>query len=353
MPLPRLPAKAAYIHLKHATGTSTLSLDALGKLGRQLESYLRSPITQQLLTLPPFRADFLPLLQDKFEDFPDYRWLTNTTEWDRQFAHKPSVLVLRSDGPEFCTGYDIKELTTLTQFEVKEIFMRVKDILALMRHSPIPIVCPVQGLADGPGFQLAATADFPIALADTPFRLSGMRMGLPSVAAAVQASRIMSPAKAYRLFASGDVVTAKQLGSDVLDIVDVPEHAEAVDTAARDFEARVASVIEKLATETPAQAQAIGKWSYWTQLAIRRSEDGGDGYDAANYFSAQAMAAYSRSGAAREGLIAWKEKRKPVWKNLQDVGPDAQGPQDISEQNDSEMEADAQAELNPESTDKY
>lgn len=318
MRLPTLPAKAAYVRLKNKAHHNVLSLNVLRNLQRQLEDHLRSPSTGQLLTLPPFRPDYLPLLQAKYEDYPDYRWLTDAAEWDRQCTGLPSVLVLRSEGPVFCAGYDLTELATLTHFEVKETFLRCKDVLALIRQSPIPIVCPVQGLAEGPGFQLATTVDFPIALADTPFRMSGMQWGLPSVDAAVVASRRIPPAKAYRMFAMGDPVTAKDLGSDILDVVDVPEHAEAVDTAARDFEARVESVITRLATKTPAQAQAIGKWAFWSQLSIKRQDDGGDGMDAANYFAAQVMAVTALNDNAKEGLNARRENREPAWQQPQE-----------------------------------
>lgn len=228
----------------------------------------------------------------------------------------PSVLVLRSAGPIFCAGYDFKEMAKLTNFEVKEVFLRCRDVVTLIRQSPIPIVCPIQGLAEGPGFQLATATDFPIALANTPFGMSGMRMGLPSLGAAAMASRRLPSAMAYRMFSLGDHVTAKELGPDLIDVVDVPEHAEAVDTATRDFEARVRSTIEKLATETPAQAQAVGKWAFWSQLAIPQQSEKGDSYDTANEFAANVMAMSSRSGPALEGMNAWKEKRKPDFDKL-------------------------------------
>lgn len=350
--LPKLPATAAYIHLRNKAHHNVLSLNILRNLQRQIENHLRSPATGQLLTLPPFRPDYLPLLQDKFEDYPDYRWMTDSAEWHRHFAGRPSVLVLRSEGPIFCAGYDLHELSTLTQFEVKEMAFRLKDVLNLMRASPIPIVCPVQGLAEGPGFQLVTAADFPIALADTPFRMSGVRRGIPSLGGAVMASRRLSPALAYRLYATGDLFTAKQLGPAVLDVVDVPEHAESVDTAARDFEVKVESVIEKLATETPAQTQALAKWAFWSQLTITDSEDGGDGYDAALYFAGNVLAMNSRSGDGVEGINSLKQEREPVWERPQEE-EEATDEIDSDEQQDPEAQTDEEGEVYPEGPDKY
>lgn len=349
MRLPELPAKAAYILLKNTARQNVLSLNTLRNLQKQLESHLRTP-TGGLLTLPPFRSDFLPLLQAKYEDYDDYRWLTDAAEWDRRCSDLPSVLVLRSEGPEFCAGYDLQELSTLTQFEIKEMFLRCRDVLTLIRQSPIPVVCPIQGLAEGPGFQLAIASDFPIALANTPFRMSGMRMGLPSVGAAVSASRRLPPAMAYRLFATGDTVTAKDLGRGVIDVVDVPEHAEAVDTATRDFEARVESVVTRLATKSPTQAQAVGKWAFWSQLAMNRQDDGADGFDAATEFAAEVMAINARSNDAREGLKAWKEKREPVWERPQ---KDNETSSEAHMMYEGDAQTDVDLDMHPKATDRY
>ena len=61
-----------------------------------------------------------------------------------------------------------------------------------------------------------------------------------------------------------------------------------------------------------AQQQAVGKWSYWTQLGIR-GDEGGDGYEAAAQWAGRVMALHARSEDAKEGIGAFFGKRDPVW----------------------------------------
>lgn len=317
MTFPKLPAKAAYLYLHNPAKRNALSLAVLRDLRSQLHRHLTSPTTGRLLILPPFKKDLLPSLQSPSSEHDEYKWLTHTPTWHHERADLPTVLVLRSRGPVFCAGHDLAELSTLSHDEVEETFSLCAEVMSLIRRSPAPVVCPIQGLATAAGCQLALTADVPIALADTRFQLPGMGIGLPCTSPAVAVSRRVPPGMAYRMFATAEPVTAGELGPGVLDVVAVPAHAEAVDTAKRDFEARVDAVVRRLATETPGQAQAVGKWAFWSQLAIQGQgpgEDGGDGYSDAVKWAGKVMAMHAGSEDAKEGIDAWKQKRKPEWK---------------------------------------
>lgn len=185
--------------------------------------------------------------------------------------------------------------------------------MSLIRNYPGVVVAAVQGLATAAGCQLAMTADVPIAAADTRFQLPGMGIGLPCTSPSVAVSRRVPPGLAYRMFATAEPVTGAELGSGVLDVVEVPEHAESTDTRAKAFEERVAHVVARLAG-TSGQAQALGKWAFWTQLGMRGAEDGGDGYKYAAEWAGRMMALHARSEDAREGIAAWRGKRNPEWK---------------------------------------
>ncbi|KAI7779044.1 hypothetical protein LA080_001390 [Diaporthe eres] len=318
MAFPKLPAKAAYIHLNNPKKRNALSLSVLQDLRNQLHRHLTSPRTGRLLLLPPFNPDTIKVLRSHNGTNSDgpFKWLTDSTAWRRDREGLPNVLVLRSEGPVFSAGHDLRELQHASEDEVKKTFALCAEVMTLIRRSPAPVVCPVQGLATAAGFQLAMTADYPIALGSTMFQLPGMRIGLPCTSPATAVSRRLPAALAYRLFATGESISAGELGAGVLDVVPVPEHAESTDTAAAAFEARVGAVVSRLAGGTAGQPQAFGKWAYWSQLAVesRGERESMDDYEAASHWAGDVMAMHAQSEDANEGINAWKEKRKPGWK---------------------------------------
>lgn len=318
MAFPKLPAKAAYVHLNNPKKRNALSLSILQGLRNQLHHHLTSPRTGRLLLLPPFNPDTIKDLRSHKEANSDgsFKWLTDSAAWRHEREGLPNVLVLRSEGPVFSAGHDLGELQRASEAEVKKTFALCAEVMTLIRRSPAPVVCPVQGLATAAGFQLAMTADYPIALGSTMFQLPGMRIGLPCTSPATAVSRRLPAALAYRLFATGESISATELGAGVLDVVPVPEHAESTDTAAAAFEARVEAVVSRLAEETAGQPQAFGKWAYWSQLAVesRGEKEPMDDYEAASHWAGAVMAMHAQSEDANEGINAWREKRKPEWK---------------------------------------
>lgn len=320
MHLPTLPKNAAYLLLRNPKKRNALSLNVLQDLKSQLVQAHTSPVSGKLRLLPPFKTRLLNELETAAgknksgtEQWGKYGWLINSTEWRKERAGLPDVLVLRSEGSVFSSGHDLKELAQLSHDDVKKLFALCAEVMTLIRQSPSIIVCPIQGLATAAGFQLAMSTDFPIALANTEFCLPGARIGLPCTSPSTAVSRRTAPGVTYRLLATAETKTAAEL-SDAVDVVPVPEHAESTDTASAAFENRTAAVVERLASLS-AQQQAVGKWAYWTQLGIRSSEndEGGEGYESAVSWAGRVMALHARSEDAREGIKAFLEKRNPSW----------------------------------------
>ncbi|WOO84516.1 Enoyl-CoA hydratase domain-containing protein 3, mitochondrial [Vanrija pseudolonga] len=316
MPLPPLPAKAAYITLNNAAKRNALSLAILRSLHAQLSSALTGP-SGEVHVLPAFRPEILDELE---AHAPQHAWLYDADVYAA--AKLPSALVLRSEGPVFSSGHDLKEMATITRDEVKETFALCADVMRLIRHSPIPVICGVQGLATAAGLQLALTADYTIAGASTPLKLPGATIGLPCASPATAVSRRVGNAATYRMLLTADTVHAREF-RHAIDVVDPPAEAVAsglpdvvADAEAAAFEARVKDVVERVVA-FPGQPTAMGKWAFWTQAGLRGDapgEGGGDGYDEAVGWAGRIMAFLARQADAREGMQAFLEKRKPEWK---------------------------------------
>ncbi|KAF6839167.1 enoyl-CoA hydratase/isomerase [Colletotrichum musicola] len=318
MQIPKLPAKAAYLHLRNPGRRNALSLEILEDLRSQLLGHLTSPASGRRLTLPAFKPSMLRDLEAASDDSSrptEHSWLVDADAWAKERAGLPNVIVLRSEGPVFSSGHDLKELASLSRGEVKRTFALCAELMSLIRRSPAPVVCPVQGLATAAGMQLALSADHTIALSTTRFQLPGAGIGLPCTSPSTAVSRRLPPGQAYRMLLTAEAVAARELRGAV-DVVEEPEHAESTDTAAVAFESRVKEVVERL-SGAAGQPAALGKWAYWTQLGIRgdaEGESGGDGYEEAVGWAGRVMALHARSVNAREGIAAFTEKRKPEWK---------------------------------------
>ncbi|KAI1876056.1 uncharacterized protein JN550_001552 [Neoarthrinium moseri] len=311
---PKLPAKAAYLTLSNPQSRNALSLSVLRDLRDQLHQYNTSPVDNKVRLLPPFDPNLLhgfeaAQAQTDPSAVQKYGWLLHSAQWHSARAGLPTVLVLRSAGPVFSAGHDLKELSRLGPAEVRETFALCAEVMTLIRRSPAPVIGVVQGLATAAGAQLALTTDLPVARVETPFRLPGAAIGLPCTSPATAVARRLGAPLAYRMLALAEPVRADQMPAGAIETV--------VDDEA--LEKRVKEMVERLAEDTAGMPQALGKWAFWTQLEAHRfrdeeAEDGVDGYEKAMRWAGRVMALHARSDDAAEGIGAFLEKRSPAWK---------------------------------------
>ncbi|RYP75523.1 hypothetical protein DL771_002408 [Monosporascus sp. 5C6A] len=226
--------------------------------------------------------------------------------WSAAREDLPNVLVLRSEGPVFSSGHDLKEISSMDRGEVSETFALCAEVMSLIRRSPALVVGVVQGLATAAGAQLALTTDLPIACASTEFRLPGASIGLPCTSPSTVLSRRLGNAFTYRMLALAEPVRADQLPGGVVETVADGEAA---------LEKRVSEMVEKLACRSAGQPQALGKWAYWTQVGMQGGDQGGDGYEDAAKWAARVMALHAKCVDAEEGIRSFFEKREPKWKS--------------------------------------
>lgn len=160
-------------------------------------------------------------------------------------------VLLRGEGPSFCSGRDTAELGQRVDGKDDFTFVREHQRLRLdMLDSPKPIVAAVQGAAIGGGFEIALSADIRI-IADTAvFALPEVGMGLvPDTGGTQILPALVGPARAKYLVLSGariDAATAFTWGL-----------AEEVVPAAHLTE-RAMQLCQRLAAQ-PVLAMSMGK----------------------------------------------------------------------------------------------
>jgi cyclohexa-1,5-dienecarbonyl-CoA hydratase len=205
------------------------------------------------------------------------------------------VLVIASVGKAFCAGVDVKDHTVDKVDEMIEVFHRV------FRHLwslSIPTVAAVNGAALGGGCELATFCDMIIASEKATFGQPEIQVGVYPPVAVVTFPRLMPHMKAMELLLTGDVIDARE--AERLGIVNRVVPVEA-------FEEEVSSFVAKL-TALSGIVLRITKRATLQGLSLSFEE-------ALAYSEEKYLDRLMKTQDATEGLQAFMEKRKPVWKD--------------------------------------
>ncbi|MBI4694647.1 MAG: enoyl-CoA hydratase [Gammaproteobacteria bacterium] len=207
------------------------------------------------------------------------------------------VIVIAASGRLFCTGHDLKEsLATKSAEEKRQSNLRCNEMMKRLVDLPKPVIAKVQGTATAAGLELVSSCDLAIAADHAKFATPGVNIGLWCHGPQVAVSRVISRKHAMEMLLTGqlmDADTAVRFG-----LVNRAVPAEQLDAA-------VQELADLIASKSP-YTVALGKRGFNRQLAMTRS----DAYD----FVAEQIYRNFQAEDAQEGISAFVEKRKPVWK---------------------------------------
>lgn len=207
------------------------------------------------------------------------------------------AVVLKSDGPVFSSGHDLREMVGSDEESYTCIFAECTEVMEAIRLLPQPVIAQVQGLATAAGCQLVATCDLAVASEDAGFCTPGVQIGLFCSTPAVALSRAVSTKHAMEMLLTGIPIPAKTaLDWGLVNRV-VPAD-QLSDTAMQ-----LAQHIARASSYT----LAIGKQAFYRQLQVDRPE----AYEMAQRTMVENLLAHD----AQEGISAFLEKREPHWAN--------------------------------------
>ena len=130
----------------------------------------------------------------------------------RAAADDPEVraVVLRGNGPAFCTGGDVSEFGSAPSPTAARDVRWRRDVWGLLRTLPKPVIAAVHGYAVGGGFEMALLCDLCIAAEDARFAYpeTGLAM-IPGVAGTQTTPRSIGVGRAMDLILTGRWLTAR------------------------------------------------------------------------------------------------------------------------------------------------
>ena len=209
------------------------------------------------------------------------------------------VIVIKGNGPDFCAGHDMNELTG-KNYDIdhfRKIFSVCTELMKKFHRIPQPVIAQVHGIATAAGCQIVAACDLAIADSKAKFATPGVKIGLFCITPMVPLCRIIGRRRALDMLFTGRFVSAKE--------------AEKIGLINRVVDPK------NLADETEKWATDIAQYSLRTlefgKKAFYKQVD----YDelTAYYYAKEEIAKNCLLEDAQEGMKAALEKRKPVWKD--------------------------------------
>ncbi|MEQ8825354.1 MAG: enoyl-CoA hydratase [Filomicrobium sp.] len=211
------------------------------------------------------------------------------------------AIVLAANGPAFCAGHDLKELTGHRQDDdggkafYSETMSVCADMMQAIVNCPKPVIASVHAMATAAGCQLVATCDLAVASHSAKFCTPGVNIGLFCSTPMVALSRNVSRKRAMEMLLLGEIIGAEDAAEYGLVNRAVPD--DQVMDEAMQFARRIA--------EKSAATVAVGKEAFYRQLEQPLAE----AYD----YAAAVMVENMMFQDAQEGIGAFLEKRSPQW----------------------------------------
>ena len=213
------------------------------------------------------------------------------------------VIVLAANGPAFCAGHDLKEMTAGRAGEdggrayFSHVMAQCSGVMQGIVNCPKPVIAEVTGIATAAGCQLVASCDLAIAADTAKFSTPGVHIGLFCSTPMVALSRNVANKHAMEMLLTGDMTPAARAAE-----IGLVNRAVAADSL-RDA---VMAMAGKIASKS-SMTLATGKRAYYAQREMPLTD--------AYAYASQVMVDNMLARDAEEGIGAFIEKRAPQWQD--------------------------------------
>jgi enoyl-CoA hydratase/carnithine racemase len=213
------------------------------------------------------------------------------------------VVILAANGPAFCAGHDLKEMTAGRNGpdDGKAYFASVMSmcsgVMQCIVNCPKPVIAEVTGIATAAGCQLVASCDLAIAAESAQFSTPGVHIGLFCSTPMVALSRNVSSKNAMEMLLTGDMTPAARAAE--IGLVNRVVSEDVLQDATMEMARKIAS--------KSSMTIATGKRAFYAQREMPLAE----AYD----YASQVMVDNMLARDAVEGIGAFIEKRAPQWQD--------------------------------------
>jgi enoyl-CoA hydratase/carnithine racemase len=133
-----------------------------------------------------------------------------------QFDPDVRVVIITGAGKAFCAGADLKERATYSELQVKEFIFTIRNLFTFIESVGKPVIAAVNGVALGGGTELALACDLRIVSSSATMGLTETRLAIiPGAGGTQRLPRLVGRGKAKELIFTGrrvDAAEALQIG---------------------------------------------------------------------------------------------------------------------------------------------
>ena len=216
-------------------------------------------------------------------------------------ANSPTtrMVILTGAGGHFCAGLDLSALQAMagkSAFELEDDAHRISRMFRMIFELPIPTIAVVSGYALAGGTGLATFCDFTFATPDAKFGYTEAKIGFVPALVSAYLGLQLGDKRARDLLLTGRIFSAQEaLTLGLITEVIVEE----------ELSSRVQALTATLLANSPTSLRATknllsAQHRVWLDQALD--------------LSMQANAQSRQTADFKEGVAAFLEKRKPVWK---------------------------------------
>jgi enoyl-CoA hydratase/carnithine racemase len=215
-----------------------------------------------------------------------------------RFAPAVRVVIITGQGDKaFCSGADLKERATLSPLQVKEYIATIRNLFSAIEQLPQAVIAGINGVALGGGTELALASDIRIAAANATMGLTETRLAIiPGAGGTQRLPRLVGKGKAKELIFTGQRIDAQEALRIGL-VNKVCEAQELIDECRK-----MAAMICETGPIAIEQAKYAINYGLETDLATGLA------------IESNAYWVCIPTEDRLEGLAAFREKRKPVYK---------------------------------------
>ena len=216
----------------------------------------------------------------------------------RQLDEDPEVrvVIIKGAGKVFSTGIDVSEFHGKTPSEYHRWLTPMDQMHLTIASMEKPVITMVHGYAVANGAGLVAAADFAIMAEDAKIGTTAINVGLLCTGPIIPMSYSLGKKKTLEMLLSGDMIDAKE--AERLGLVNKVVPAEKL-------EEETIAFAQKLISKSPV-AIRMGKNFYYQMIDMP--------FRQRFALNSEIMTRLCTTEDAVEGINAFIEKRKPLWK---------------------------------------